>query len=145
MQKANIHNKGKASNRGRGTSNQSRGGRSGSSKPLSGSKELEYEGQQLFCYVCGKTNHIARDCFFRKKPVNHSKRSVNSAEESKRESSKGSDTDEEFGLEIAFLEFQGSTNTAKPWFMDSGASHHVTDYKNSLDSVEFVSGHDTTI
>jgi hypothetical protein len=29
--------------------------------------------------------------------------------------------------------------------MDSGASHHVTGYKSSLNSVEHVSGHETTI
>jgi hypothetical protein len=145
LQKTNFQGKGKGSNRGRGASNRGKGGRSGSTKSLSGGRELEYEGQHLFCYVCGKTNHIARDCFFRKKSVPQNKGSVNSAEESKLESSKESDTDEESGLEIAFSEFQSSSDTSKPWFMDSGASRHVTGYKSSLDFVDHGTKHETNI
>jgi hypothetical protein len=111
LQKIGLQGRGKASNQGRGSSSQGKGGCSASNKPLSGGKELEYKGQQIFCCVCGKTNHIARDCFFRKKLGSNSKNSLNSIEENKQESSKGSNIDDDSSLKIAFSKFQDSSNS----------------------------------
>jgi hypothetical protein len=38
-------------------------------------------------------------------------------------------------LEVAFTEFQESLDTGEKWYMDSGASRHVTGERNHLDSV----------
>ena len=70
-----------------------------------------------------QTGHYARDCWNRK---GQSSTSANLVEEENLE-------DEE-ELEVAFTEFQESLNTPSSWYMDSGASHHVTGEKAHLES-----------
>ena len=38
-------------------------------------------------------------------------------------------------LKVAFTEFQDSLDTIEKWYMNSGASHHVTGERNHLDTM----------
>ena len=70
------------------------------------------------CWVCGKAGHLARICWHM---YGQSSSLVNLVE--------GIETDgetEHAELEVAFTKFQENLDTSSKWYMDSGASRHVT-------------------
>ena len=90
--------------------------------------QLRAPHHQDTCWVCGKTGHLARECWHRYGQASSS--SANLVEDT------GIDFEEnEAELEVAFIEFQESLDTSEKWYMDSGASRHVTGERNHLVSV----------
>jgi hypothetical protein len=90
--------------------------------------QLRGAHHQKTYWVCGKFGHLARECWHMYGQSSSS--SVNMVEDT--------ETDievEKTELEVAFTEFQESLDTGEKWYMDSGASRHVTGERNHLDSV----------
>ena len=96
---------------------------------------------QLRCYSCDEVGHYAKDCT-RNKRNSHKKKNNNrrqhahaakddepSAKRNKQESDDYS-SDEEYALISALTE--NITHGSNDWLIESGASRHITGFKESL-------------
>lgn len=90
----------------------------------------------VYCYVCGKTRHIARNCYHRKGPYSKFSKSANLVEVEEEESE---DTITN-SLEVALAKFQN----LKRWYMDSSCRIHLTGQKEALVNVKKVKGRKLT-
>lgn len=90
--------------------------------------QLRAPHHQETCWVCGKTGHLARECWHRYGQASSSSANLVEGTEADFEAN-------EAELEVAFTEFQDSLYNSEKWYMDSGTSRHVTGEKNHLVSV----------
>eukprot|EP00253_Pinus_taeda_P018459 PITA_18459 len=85
------------------------------------------------CYYCGKTGHIQRDCYYKKQADEARRRQVNPKH-------RGYFVEEEdFSHEFRLFTVDcalSASNEDDIWYVDSGASSHMTGNKEIFDSLE---------
>ncbi len=99
-------------------------------------KVFEHKGiQNITCFVCGKKGHMAKDSFDQKLLAD-SKEKDKSANVVEKDNDSDAPSSDEGVIEVALAEFDSRIDSCQNWYLDSGASHHVTGFAQNLTKVK---------
>lgn len=99
-------------------------------------KVFEHKGiQNITCFVCRKKGHMANDCFDQKSLADP-KEKEKSANVVEKDNDSDAPSSDEGVIEVALAEFDSCIDSSQNWYLDSGASHHVTGFAQNLTKVK---------
>ena len=89
---------------------------------------------KIICYNCNKPGHYAKDCFSGKRKGRYHASTAEANKEPQGKRSKESNVAEQKKKQIILISaLIGSiSNSKETWLVDSGASKHMTGYRNAL-------------
>jgi hypothetical protein len=90
---------------------------------------------KIKCFSCNKLGHFARDCWYRKKNPRKGKHHASTAEDNESKRKQKSPPNESENRKEYYIVFALSSSVftgPKTWLVDSGASKHMTVYKEIL-------------
>jgi hypothetical protein len=102
-------------------------------------KGKSIDTSKIKCFSCNKLGHFAKDCWFRKKNRRKGKQHASTAEDDESKRKQKSPTNERENRKEYYLVSVLSNSIftgPKTWLVDSGASKHMTGYKEMLSDFE---------
>jgi hypothetical protein len=98
-------------------------------------KGKNIDTSKIKCFSCNKLGHFAKDCWYRKKYPRKGKHHASTIEDDESKRKKKSPSNEKGNIKEYYLVSALSSTVitwSKTWLVDSGASKHMTWYKNIL-------------
>jgi hypothetical protein len=102
-------------------------------------KGKNIDTSKIKCFSCNKLGHFAKDCWFRKKYPRKGKHHASTAEDDESKRNQKSPSNEKENRKEYYLVSALSSSVftgPKTWLVDSGASKHMTGYKEILSDFE---------
>jgi hypothetical protein len=102
-------------------------------------KGKNIDTSKIKCFSCNKLGHFAKDCWFRKKYPRKGKHHASTVEDDESKRNQKSPSNEKENRKEYYLvsALSSSVSTGpKTWLVDSGASKHMTGYKEILSDFE---------